>query len=214
MHMARFVELELRHAAFEAGVALDGETGLHMAAAGEWDLILLDLMLPGLDGLTVCRRLRRLKRVPIIMLTARDSVSDRVRGLDEGADDYLPKPFAMEELLARMRVIFRRGEEWDDAERELVRGDLHMRLDSRSVRKGGRDIALTRREFELLAAFMRHGSRVWTREELLDAVWGVEAVVDTNVVDVYVRYLRNKLDTPGEPSLIRTLRGIGYVLRT
>lgn len=212
--MARFIELELTHESFFVQSAPDGHSGLERALYEDWDVILLDLMLPGLDGLEVCRRIRAVKSTPIIMLTARDSINDRVFGLDSGADDYIPKPFAIEELLARMRVIFRRQEQRADEQRSLLAfHDLTVDLNSREVRKDGRLIELTKREFGLLVAFMQHPNRVLERETLLDKVWGFEAVVDTNVVDVYVRYLRNKLDDPGEPSYIQTQRGIGYVMR-
>lgn len=212
--MARFIELELTHESFFVQTAPDGYSGLERALYEEWDIILLDLMLPGLDGLEVCRRIRAAKQTPIIMLTARDSVHDRVFGLDSGADDYIPKPFAIEELLARIRVIFRRQEQRQDRQRSLLAyHDLTVDLDAHEVRKDGRLIELTKREFGLLVAFMQNPNRVLERETLLDKVWGYEAAVDTNVVDVYVRYLRNKLDAPGEPSYIQTQRGIGYVMR-
>jgi len=211
-NMSRFIELELRHESFDVTVAYDGETGLHLAMAEDWDVILLDLMLPKLDGMEVCRRLRRIKRTPIIMLTARDSVADRVNGLSGGADDYIPKPFAIEELIARIRVVFRRQEE-NAASTLLTVRELSLDVESRVVKRGDERIELTKREYELLAAFMDNANRVLDRERLLDLVWGFEAVVDTNVVDVYVRYLRNKIDVPGQPSYIQTLRGIGYVLR-
>jgi len=210
-NMARFIELELRHEGFEVAVVYDGRTGLETALASHWDLVLLDLMLPGMDGLEVCRRLRALKRTPILMISARDAVADRVSGLDLGAEDYLPKPFAMEELLARIRVVFRRGEEERDV---LVFQNLRMDLDTRSVTRDGSEIGLTKREYDLLAAFMTYPNRALSREMLLDKVWGPDAEVDTNVIDVYVRYLRNKIDpTDASVSYIQTLRGIGYILK-
>ncbi|GBF72099.1 DNA-binding response regulator [Paenibacillus sp. 598K] len=210
-NMARFIELELRHEGFEVAVAYDGRTGLERALGEPWDVVLLDLMLPGLDGLELCRQLRGIKRTPIVMLSARDAVADRVSGLDLGADDYIPKPFAMEELLARIRVIFRRQEE---DRQYLVYQDLSMDLATRSVTRGIERLALTKREYDLLAAFMQYPNRALSRELLLDKVWGLEAEVDANVVDVYVRYLRNKIDAPERPgSYIQTLRGIGYMLK-
>lgn len=211
-NLSRFIELELRHESFEVAVAFDGEVGLHLAAVEDWDVILLDLMLPGLDGMEVCRRIRLLKKTPIIMLTARDSVTDRVAGLDCGADDYMLKPFAIEELLARIRVILRRQEEQETDARQLVCRDLVVNLDARRVTRAGTDIHLTKREYELLVVFMQNASRVMSREALLDKVWGFDAAMDTNVVDVYVRYLRNKIDKPDAGSYIQTLRGIGYVM--
>jgi DNA-binding response OmpR family regulator len=155
------------------------------------------------------------KKTPILMLTARDSVTDKVSGLDSGADDYIPKPFAIEELLARIRVVFRRREDsvGEQSGSLIAFQDLSVNLDSRIVSKGSESIELTKREYDLLVAFMNNPNRVMTRETLLDKVWGFEAVVDTNVVDVYVRYLRNKIDSPGEASYIQTQRGIGYVMR-
>ncbi|MEF3309156.1 response regulator transcription factor [Paenibacillus sp. GYB004] len=213
-HLSRFIELELRHASFSVTTAYDGPSGLDLALREDWDVILLDLMLPGIDGMEVCRRIRTVKKTPILILTARDSVTDRVSGLDSGADDYIPKPFAIEELLARIRVVFRRQEDRDEDNKALLSfQDLSVNLDSREVRKGAGKIELTKREYDLLVAFLRNAGRVLTRETLLDMVWGYEAAVDTNVVDVYVRYLRNKIDAPGETSYIQTLRGTGYVMR-
>ncbi|WP_139991530.1 response regulator transcription factor [Paenibacillus paridis] len=213
-NLARFIELELRHESFDIVVASDGNRGLELALREDWDAILLDLMLPGLDGLEVCRRIRTLKATPILMLTARDSISDRVSGLDNGADDYIPKPFAIEELLARLRVVFRRQEKLAEEQRSmLVFGELSVDLDARIVSKGNQTIGLTKREYELLLAFMHNPNRVLSRETLLDKVWGFDAAVDTNVVDVYVRYLRNKIDSPEKESCIQTQRGVGYVMR-
>lgn len=213
-HLSRFIELELRNESFSVTVAFDGETGLELALKEDWGVILLDLMLPGMDGLEVCRQIRSEKRTPIIMLTARDSIADRVSGLDSGADDYIPKPFAIEELLARIRVVFRRQDQsTEDPKALLTYQDLSVNLDSRIVKRGSDLIELTKREYDLLVAFMNNPNRVLSREALLDKVWGFEAAVDTNVVDVYVRYLRNKIDSPGEASYIQTQRGIGYVMR-
>lgn len=213
VHFAAFMEPELRREGFDVSVAHDGKSGLELALGDAWDLVLLDLMLPGMDGADVCRELRKYKRTPIMMITARDSISDRVSGLDGGADDYLPKPFAIEELLARIRVIFRRQEETQDAGSSLASGSLVLQREARIVTKGGRHISLTKREFALLEALMRNVNRVMSREALLDTVWGYDAVVDANVVDVYVRYLRNKIDEAGAPSLIEAVRGVGYVIR-
>ncbi|MDQ6423242.1 response regulator transcription factor [Paenibacillus sp. LHD-117] len=216
-NMSRFIELELQYESFSVTVASEGNTGLRFALDEEWDLILLDLMLPGMDGLEICRRVRSIKYTPIIMLSARDSVRERVSGLDCGADDYLPKPFAIEELLARMRVVFRRQEMREQQDDNLlpVLSFLDLRLDpnTRKVSRAGLPIELTKREYDLLSVFLNHANRVLDRETLLDKVWGFEVAVDTNVVDVYVRYLRRKIDYPGESSYIQTLRGIGYVMR-
>lgn len=213
-NLAKFIELELRHEGFGITVAADGMTGLQLALADNWDLILLDLMLPGMDGIELCRRIRLVKKIPIMMITARDSVTDRVSGLDSGADDYILKPFAIEELLARIRVVFRRQEEANTEQHAALSfGELKLDSESRLVTRGDRTIDLTKREFALLEAFMKNINRVLPRETLLDTVWGFEAAVDTNVVDVYVRYLRNKIDAPNEPSCIQSVRGVGYVMR-
>ncbi|XID95579.1 response regulator transcription factor [Paenibacillaceae bacterium WGS1546] len=214
-NMARFIELELRHESFDVTVAADGVSGLQLAIQESWDLVLLDLMLPDLDGLKLCGEIRKVKRVPVLIITARDSVLDRVSGLDSGADDYIAKPFAIEELLARIRVVFRRQEESLEMGQSVLRvASLSMDRDARTVRRGDRIIPLTKREFALLEEFMSNPNRVLSRESLLDRVWGYDHAVDTNVVDVYVRYLRNKIDPPEEPSCIESVRGVGYVMRT
>ncbi|REK75698.1 response regulator transcription factor [Paenibacillus paeoniae] len=213
-NLARFVELELRHEGFDVTVAFEGVTGSRLALGEHWDLILLDLMLPGMDGIEVCKAIRAYKQVPILMITARDSVTDRVSGLDNGADDYIAKPFAIEELLARIRVVFRRQQQAEgEPESRLSCGELRLDPASRVVSRGAEHLELTKREFALLETFMKNVNRVMPRETLLDSVWGYDAAVDTNVVDVYVRYLRNKIDAPGAASYIETIRGIGYVMR-
>ncbi|MCZ8512236.1 response regulator transcription factor [Paenibacillus filicis] len=213
-HLALFVELELRHEAYDVTVAWDGRTGLDLALKQDWDLILLDIMLPGMNGLDVCRAIRAAKKTPIIMLTARDSVLDRVTGLDSGADDYIPKPFAIEELLARIRAIFRRWELVEEPGRQFLSfKEIQLDLDARKATIGGQPVELTKREFDLLAVFMQNTNIVLTRDILLERVWGYDTEVETNVVDVYVRYLRNKIDPPDGDSFIETVRGIGYVMR-
>src|SRR5699024_11104827 len=177
-------------------------------------VILLDLMLPKLNGMEVCRRLKAEKDIPIIMLTARDSVMDRVQGLDSGADDYITKPFAIEELLARIRVIQRRNEKENAAtSNQLTIKDLTLNVETRLLKKGEQFIELTNKEYELLFMFMKNRNRVLTREILLEHIWGYDAQVETNVVDVYVRHLRIKLDSSDKESYIQTLRGAGYVMR-
>jgi DNA-binding response OmpR family regulator len=214
INMARFIELELQHEGFVTAVADDGRVGLALALEQDWDIILLDIMLPSLNGVEVCRRLRNTKDTPIIMLTARDTVIDRVSGLDSGADDYIPKPFAIEELLARMRSIQRRvGKSEDDVKPELVYRDIRVELQSCTVKRGTAVIELTKREYDLLVYFMQNINRVLSRDVLLDRVWGYESFVETNVVDVYVRYIRNKIDHPDEESIIQTVRGMGYVMK-
>ncbi|MBD8499315.1 response regulator transcription factor [Paenibacillus arenosi] len=213
-NLSRFIELELQHESFSVGTASNGQDGLQLAMKEHWDLILLDRMLPGIDGLEVCRQIRAHSRTPIIMITAKDRIADRVEGLDSGADDYIPKPFAIEELLARIRVVFRRQEDHEETPYEqLVFKDLTINLDARIVKKGATEIELTKREYALLVALMENTNRVLSREMLLNKVWGYDAVVDMNVVDGYVRYLRKKIDTVGHDSYIQTLRGIGYVMR-
>jgi len=213
VNLARFIELELCHEGFNVTIAFEGATGSRLALGGHWDLILLDLMLPEMDGIEVCKAIRAYKQVPIIMITARDSVTDRVSGLDTGADDYIAKPFAIEELLARIRVVFRRQQVEGESDSMLSCGELRLDTVSRLVSRGTKMLELTKREFGLLETFMKNLNRVMPRETLLDSVWGYDAVVDTNVVDVYVRYLRNKIDVPGAASCIETIRGIGYVMR-
>ncbi|RAV14239.1 response regulator transcription factor [Paenibacillus contaminans] len=213
LNLARFIELELQHADFSVTVAHDGKQGLGLALDEDWDIVLLDVMLPGLNGIEVCRRIRNHKQTPIIMLTARDSVIDRVSGLDSGADDYIAKPFAIEELLARIRVILRRIDQFEDKAPLLSKSGLTVDEQSRTVKKGGTVIELTKREYDLLLMFMHNRNRVLSREQLIEGVWGRDCEAETNVVDVYVRYLRNKLDEPDADSFIQTVRGVGYVMR-
>ncbi len=215
-NLSRFIELELKYEGYEVGLAYDGREGLEHALNEEWDIILLDLMLPGLNGLEVCRRIRQLKTIPILMITARDSVMDRVSGLDSGADDYIIKPFAIEELLARLRAVFRRSpkEESGASQTTFHYRDITVHKESRQVFKLDVEIEVTKREYDLLVAFLENRNIVLTREVLLNKVWGYETEVETNVVDVYVRYLRNKIDSPDEESYIQTVRGTGYVMRT
>jgi two-component system response regulator MprA len=192
-------------------LAADGPAALAQVRQQAPDLVILDLMLPGLDGLEVCRRLRAEAQssVPILMLTARDATADRVRGLDSGADDYLVKPFAYEELLARVRALLRRH----GSANVLSCGDLSLDPSSHEVRRGQRRIELTAQEFKLLSYFLRHVRQVLSREQILEAVWDLGPGTSSNVVDVYVGYLRGKLEAGGEPRLLHTLRGVGYVLR-
>ena len=211
--LARFVELELTHEGYEVDKAFDGRIGLEKAETGDYDLILLDIMLPGLNGLEVLRRLRRTKQTPVIILTARDAVMDKVTGLDTGADDYVTKPFSIEELLARIRVALRRHSEKVEKETLLGIADLSMDIARRHVERAGQEIELTSREFALLQYFLENKTYVLTREQLLERVWGYEYLGETNVVDVYVRYLRGKIDEGFEKKLLHTIRGVGYVLK-
>ncbi len=197
---------------YEVSVAEDGPAGLAAARETPPDLIVLDLMLPGMDGLEVARRLRSVSDVPIIILTARDAVQDRVTGLESGADDYLVKPFAFEELLARIRVQLRRRQ--SDRQNDVLRYDnLTMDTAAHDVRIGDRRVELTAKEYELLELFMRHPQQVLTRETIYDRVWGYDFGGESNIIEVYVRYLRQKLEANHESRLIHTVRGVGYILR-
>ena len=212
--LARFVELELKHEGYQVDKAFDGRTGLEKAEAGEYDLLLLDIMLPELNGLEVLRRIRRAENaVPVIMLTARDAVMDKVTGLDMGADDYITKPFSIEELLARIRAALRKQTAQKKEESVLTCGDLTVDVSRHRVTRGGKEIELTSREFSLLQYFMENKTIVLTRDQLLERVWGYGYLGETNVVDVYVRYLRGKIDEGYENKLLQTVRGVGYVLR-
>ena len=211
--LARFVELELAHEGYRVEKAFDGRSGLSMAEAQDYDLLLLDVMLPGLSGLELLRRLRRTKQTPVIMVTARDQVMDKVTGLDMGADDYITKPFEIEELLARIRVALRRHGIAQPCAAALTSGPLALDPARHEVRYGDAPVQLTLREFELLQALMENRSIVLSREKLLDMVWGYEYVGETNVVDVYIRYLRAKLDDAFGVKYIHTVRGVGYVFR-
>ena len=217
-NLARFVELELKHEGYDIQVEYNGRKGLDAALAEDFDAILLDLMLPELNGLEVCRRVREVKNTPIILMTARDSVIDRVSGLDHGADDYIVKPFAIEELLARLRALLRRidleSEQQSTKQTTVTYKDLTIEKENLVVKRGDEVINLTKREYELLLTLMENINVVLARDVLLNKVWGYESEVETNVVDVYIRYLRNKIDRPGEKSYIQTVRGTGYVIRS
>ncbi len=210
--LARFVELELKHEGYHADKAADGRRGLDMAESGEYDLILLDIMLPGLSGMEVLRRLRKTSQTPVILLTARDSVTDKVMGLDTGADDYVTKPFEIEELLARIRAALRKKGKGQEAG-PLKVGELTLDAERYHAEYAGEAIELTAREFSLLKTLMENEGIVLTRETLLDKVWGYQYVGETNVVDVYIRYLRGKIDDAFGVKLIHTVRGVGYTLR-
>jgi len=213
LRVARLVERALREAGHRAGVAHDGPEGLAVARREPWDVIVLDVGLPGLDGLAVCRSLRDAgQRTPILLLTARDAVADRVAGLDSGADDYLPKPFAVEELLARVRALGRRAE--GGTGDFLTAADLVLDLARHEARRGERLVELTAREFRLLELLMRNAGRVLTKNQLLDRVWGRDSEAGPNAVETYIHYLREKIDRDTDRPLIRTVRGVGYALRT
>jgi two-component system, OmpR family, response regulator MprA len=210
--IAGYLRRGLTFEGFTVAIAADGPAGLAAARENPPDLVVLDLMLPGLDGLEVARRLRAVSEVPIIILTARDAIPDRVAGLESGADDYLVKPFAFEELLARIRVRLRRGQSAQQTD-VLRYANLTMDTAARDVRIGERRVDLTAKEYELLELFMRHPQQVMTREVIYDRVWGYDFGGESNIIEVYVRYLRQKLEAAGEPRLIQTVRGVGYILR-
>lgn len=210
--VASFIERGLTAENHVVDIAYDGESGLARILEGGYDLVLLDVMLPKRDGIEVLREIRRRRlTVPVLLLTARASVADRVAGLDAGADDYLPKPFAFEELLARVRALLRRGA--SAASPLLSVADLQLDPVSRKVTRAGKGIELTAKEFALLEFFLRHPARVLSRPLIAQHVWGVDADSFTNVIDVYVNYLRKKIDADFEPKLLHTVRGVGYVLK-
>lgn len=210
--LAQFIELELKYEGYQVSVASDGLAGLTAARESEPNLIVLDWMLPGISGLELCRRLRTTgNMVPVILLTAKDDVKSRVAGLDAGADDYVVKPFSVEELLARVRAHLRRTQEEDP---ELLQfGDLSLNRSTREIFRGDRAIELTAKEFDLLEYLLSHPRQVLTRDQILENVWGYDFMGDSNIIEVYVRYLRLKLEANGEKRLIQTVRGVGYVLR-
>nr|WP_275940389.1 response regulator transcription factor [Herbinix luporum] len=214
LKIARFLELELKHEGYEVLICGDGRNGLNKALNEDVDLIILDIMLPGLNGIEVCRRIRLESQVPIIMLTAKDDVSDKVAGLDTGADDYMTKPFAIEELLARIRVALNRKKNQKEPKIETLQvGDLKLNLASRSAYYKDDELVLTKKEYELLEYMLRNKNFVLSREQLLNHVWDYEYFGDTNVVDVYIRYLRQKIDEKYGIHLISTVRGVGYIIK-
>ena len=209
--MARMLELELQHEGYTVEKAFDGLTGLERAEKGGPDLVLLDVMLPGMSGMEVLRRLRRTSSVPVILLTARDAVTDKVSGLDSGADDYITKPFAIEELLARLRAALRKRQ--GKAVQALSACGVELDVQKHEVRVSGKSVELTLREFELLRCLLEHKGQVMTRDMLLEKVWGYDFSGETNTVDVYVRFLRSKIDEKFGVKLIHTVRGVGYQIR-
>jgi len=211
--IARVLQLELEFEGYETKVTHTGTDGLIAYREGVWDLILLDIMLPEMNGLDVLKRIRKDERMtPVILLTAKSDVKDKVEGLDLGANDYITKPFEFDELLARIRVALRFSKNVTPISNEVTFADLIVNEDTRDVTRAGKSIDLTPREFDLLMHFMRHPKMVQSREQLLNAVWGFDYYGDTNVVDVYIRYLRQKIDSLGSP-LFHTVRGVGYVMK-
>ena len=213
--IADLIRRGLIYEGYQAQIAPDGLLALNQARDTPPDLVILDIMLPGLDGLEVCRRLRAASDVPILMLTARDAVRDRVAGLDAGADDYLVKPFDFDELLARVRALLRRrsGKSLDEQDEVLRFADLVLLPSARQATRGERALDLTAKEYDLLELFMRHPRQVLTRDVIYDQLWGYDFGGESNIIEVYVRYLRAKLEAEGEARLIQTIRGVGYVLR-
>lgn len=209
-NIALFVKMELEYEGYKVEVCDDGIKGLEFSIENEYDLILLDLMLPKLNGLEVCRRLRKVKNTPIIMLTARDDVMDKVTGFQTGADDYVSKPFAIEELLARIEALLRRVNANKPIANKLEFNDISIDMDARIVIQDGEEINLTTKEYELLVELMKNKNKVLSRESLLENIWGYDYEAETNVIDVYIRHLRSKLKNDG---YIQTVRGIGYVIR-
>lgn len=209
--IARFVELELTHEGYQVEKAMDGRDGLEKIKTRPFDLILLDVMLPGINGVEVLRRIRQTSEVPVILLTARDSVVDKVTGLDAGADDYVTKPFAIEELLARVRMTLRKNKSVRNT--MLTAGQCQLDIILRNCSVNGVDIELTKKEFDLLQALMENKNHILSREILLEKIWGYEFDGTTNAIDVYIRHLRQKIEEPFNLRLITAIRGIGYVIK-
>ena len=207
-----FIKGELEYEGYKVCVKDDGRLGLEEALKNEYDLVILDVMLPSMNGFEICRRLKREKQFPIIMLSAKDSVMDKVNGLQIGADDYIPKPFAIEELLARIEVVFRRENNLNNS---IVRfKDITININSRTVKKNNNEINLTNKEYELLMVLIDNKNKVVTREELLEKIWGYNYDPETNVIDVYIRYLRTKLSNENKEEYIQTVRSVGYIMRS
>ena len=216
-NIARFLQLELEHEGYEVGISHDGREGLDKACSDYFDLLILDVMLPSLNGVEVLRRLRQKSDMPVVMLTAKDEMNDKILGLDIGADDYMTKPFAIEELLARIRVIFKRMDNYKASKPQndsilRIKG-VNLDIDRYTVTYKEKNIDLTKRELELLKYMMQNKNLVITREMILAKVWGYEYMGDTNVVDVYIRYLRSKIDDQFGIKLIHTIRGVGYQIK-
>ncbi len=208
-NIASFIKMELEYEGYKVDISHDGKEGLDKALNQKYDLIILDLMIPTLNGLEVCRRLRKSKNVPIIMLTARDSVMDKVSGFQMGADDYIIKPFAIEELLARIEALLRRVNNLNSFNNIIEFKDIVINIESRTVKCGGEEVNLTTKEYELLVYLVKNNNKVLTREYLIENIWGYDYDGENNVVDVYIRHLRSKLNN----DYIQTVRGFGYVVR-
>jgi DNA-binding response OmpR family regulator len=213
--IARFIELELKYEGYEVEKAFNGRDGLELVKTHPFDLVLLDIMLPGLNGIEVLRRIRQFSDLPVILLTARDAVVDKVTGLDGGADDYITKPFAIEELLARIRVALRKKDAGNllETSQELIVGPLHLDPNKREVHVKDNLVYLTKREFDLLNYLLENKNIVMSRETILEHIWGYDFSGGTNAVDVYIRYLRAKIEEPFGLKIIYTVRGVGYVIK-
>ncbi|CUO37353.1 response regulator transcription factor [Clostridium sp. NSJ-49] len=211
-NISDFVKGELEYEGYNVCIKEDGREGLEEALKNEYDLIILDVMLPSMNGFEICRRLKREKQSTVIMLSAKDSVMDKVNGLQIGADDYIAKPFAIEELLARIEVVFRRQ---DNSNNYIIKfKDITINKSSRIVKKDGNEINLTNKEYELLMILLDNKDKVVTREELLEKIWGYGYEPETNVIDVYIRYLRSKLNNENKEQYIQTVRSVGYIMRS
>ncbi|ALC85688.1 hypothetical protein AM499_07515 [Bacillus sp. FJAT-22090] len=211
VNIAKFVELELKHEGFKVTVCHDGREGMELAISNQYDLLLVDLMLPSLNGLEICRRVRKQKNTPIILITARDAIIDRVSGLEAGADDYVVKPFAIEELLARIRAVLRRVANYTEPSSKLEMDKLVVDKNAHQVFYEEIEVELTKTEYDMLVYLLENENKVLTRDAILQTVWGYDTEVETNVVDVYIRHLRKKL--PAVSHMIETVRGVGYVMR-
>ncbi|MFW6282247.1 MAG: winged helix-turn-helix domain-containing protein, partial [bacterium] len=204
----------LKHEGYQVDKIDNGYDGLNKIKENDYDLLLLDLMLPGIDGIEICNKIRDFSDLPIIMLTAKSELEDKVKGLDTGADDYLTKPFEIEELLARIRALIRRKKGDVESANILEIDDLEVNLDAHTVKRDNEKIELTKKEYDLLVYLIENEGIVVSRDKLLNNVWGYDYTGETNIVDVYIRYLRSKIDEPFEKKLIQTVRGVGYVLRS
>ena len=211
-NISDFVKLELEYEGYSVCIKEDGRAGLEEALENEYDLIILDIMLPSMNGFEICRRLKKEKNTPIIMLSAKDSVIDKVNGLQIGAEDYIAKPFVIEELLARIEVVFRRQDNLKESKVKFK--DIVINVNSRSVKKNNNEITLTNKEYELLMILIKNKDKVVTRDELLENIWGYEYEPETNITDVYIRHLRAKLDKEDKEKYIQTVRSVGYIMRT
>jgi two-component system, OmpR family, response regulator ArlR len=213
LKIARFLELELGHEGYMVDQANDGREGLNKAQINQYDLIILDIMLPSVNGIEILRKIRQNSEIPIIMLTAKDEIMDKVIGLDMGASDYMTKPFAIEELLARIRAALKRGIVKPEVQKTLQVSGLQLDLDKYSVTYNKENIELTKREFDLLKHLVENKNVVMTRDKLMETVWGFDYAGDTNIVDVYISYLRSKIDDKYNKKLISTIRGVGYIIK-